>query len=249
MMTGHAFDKTDLLTYFTGGMSDEKRRSIDAHVSSCESCRAYLSALASEKSAFLALHSFETTIPRQAPRRVLPFIQRRYFALAATFMLFVAAGYLSLTGRFVQENRIKGETSLKAFVLNRSGAIEKRRERVYYTGEKIQFLYSCAEANRLILIGIDTTGAITRFYPAIGDSSCVLERGADIPLPNSIVLDEYTGREIFLAVFSKKPLDVGEVKQRIAASFAASRSIDSIDVNENGAVVVTYPVTVLSGGR
>jgi hypothetical protein len=256
MTTDHAFDKTDLLSYFTGGTGGEKCRLIEAHVSTCGSCRDYLSKLASEKSAFLARHPFESTMVPQAPSsvpgratHVVPFMRRRYYALAATLVLFLAAGYLSMNGRQGLENRAKGETCLKAFVQNHSGGIEKRSERIYYTGEKIQFLYSCAEANRLILLGIDTTGAMTSFYPAAGDSSCVLERGADIPLPNSIVLDEYTGREIFIAVFSKKPLNVFEVKRRVSASFAATRSLDSIDVKENNAVIVTYPVTVLQGGR
>jgi hypothetical protein len=252
MKTGHPFDKTDLLSYFTGSMSDGTRRSIEAHASSCESCRNYLASLASEKSAFLESHPFETSMMRQplrAPGRVLPFVPRRYYALAATLVLFVAAaGYLSIAGRFAQQTRIKGETGLKAFVQNRSGSIEKRRERIYYTGEKIQFLYSCAEENRLILMGMDTTGAVTCYYPATGDSSCILERGADIPLPNSIILDEYTGRELFLAVFSKNPLYVPEVRQRAVESFAVHRSIDSIDVKENGIVVVPYLITVLAGG-
>jgi hypothetical protein len=253
MINSHPYDKTDLLSYFTGGMTEEKRRAIESHAADCKSCRDYLSGLASEKSTFLAAHPFAATIKPEAPvrtARVIPFVQRRYLALAAMLVLFVAAGYLSLSGRFAMENRIKGETGLKAFVQSRTGTIEKRRDRIYYTGEKIQFLYSCSEANSFILLGFDTTGAMTGYFPATGDSSCVLERGADLPLPNSIVLDEYTGRELFLAVFSKKPLSVPDVKQRLAASFAAHRSIDSLDIKNIGdAVVISYYLTVLQGGR
>jgi hypothetical protein len=253
MTTDHAYDKIDLLSYFTGDASDEKRKAIEAHVALCASCSRHLAVLESEKSAFLKAHPFETTMalpPRRTGRRVLPFVRRRYYALAASLMLFVCAGYLFMSSRTGPDYRIKGGTvGLKAFVLNHSGAIEKRGERVYYTGEKIQFLYSCAEENRLILMGLDTTGAITTYFPSSQDSSTTLERGADLPLPNSIVLDEYTGRELFLAIFSKKTLSVPDMRQRLSARFAGTHSIDSIDINENGAVTVRYFCTILGGGR
>jgi hypothetical protein len=251
MMTDHTFSTTDLLSYFTGDLREEKRRAIEAHVASCASCRRFLVNLESEKSAFLADHPFDATVTlpkRQEPHRMLPFLRHQYYALAASLVLFVAAGYLYLASRPGTENRIKGDVGLKAFVQNSTGNIEKRRDRIYHTGEKIQFLYSCAVENRFVLLGIDTTGAITTYYPTAGDSSCTLERGADIPLPNSIVLDEYTGREAFLAVFSKKPLFVPEVKERLAALFARTRSIDSIDVKGNDAFAVNYVITVLPGG-
>ncbi len=252
MTSNHPYGKTDLLSFFTGDISEEKRRAIDLHVASCESCRKYLLGLESEKSAYLASHPFETTITlphRQGQRRILAFMPRRYYALAASLVLFIASGYLFMHGKALTENRIKGETGLKVFVQNRAGAIEKRRERTYYTGEKIQFLYSCGAENRFMLLGVDTTCAITTYYPTAGDSSCHLERGADIPLPNSIVLDEYTGREVFLALFSKKPLSVQELKERISDLFARTHSIDSVDIKDNNVIAVRYQVTVLPGGN
>jgi hypothetical protein len=253
MTNDHAYDKTDLLSYFTGDARDEKRMAIEAHVASCASCRQYLAGLESEKSAFLETHPFETTVTlpsSQASRRVLPFVRRQYYALAASLMLFVAAGYLFMSSRTGPDYRIKGETvGLKAFVQNLSGTIEKRGDRVYYSGEKIQFLYSCAEENRLILMGLDTAGTITTYFPSSQDSSITLERGADIPRPNSIVLDEYTGRELFLAIFSKKPLSVPDMRQRLASLFARTHSIDSVDIKENGAAMVRYFCTVAMGGR
>jgi hypothetical protein len=253
MTNGHPFDKTDLLSYFTGAGSEEKRRTVSAHVASCESCRRYLNDLESEKSTFLATHPFETTIAlpsRPDSGRMLRFSRYQQYALAATLVLCIAgAAYLYRPAGTGSEIRIKGETGLKAFVQTRAGVIENRKGRVYFTGEKIQFLYSCGEKNRFMLLDMDTAGAITIFYPATGDSSVAVERGADMPLPNSITLDEYTGSEVFFAVFSKRPLYVPDVKARCAAAFARTRSLDSIDFKEDGVTAVSYHVTVRPGGR
>jgi hypothetical protein len=253
MTKSHPFDKTDLLSYFTGDGSEEKCRAISTHISSCESCRRYLADLESEKSTFLASHPFETTIApssRPAGGRLLRFSRYRQYALAATLALCISgAAYLyrsTLTGG---EIRIKGETGLKAFVQTSAGAIEKRSSHVYFAGEKIQFLYSCGEQNRFMLLGMDTSGVITTYYPATGDSSIVVERGADMPLPNSIALDQYTGRELFFAVFSKRPLYVPDVRAQCAAQFAKTGSIDSIVIREDGVSPVVYPITVLPRSR
>jgi hypothetical protein len=249
----HPFDKVDLLSYVTKSCGETKHHSIAAHLTSCASCRAYVENLERGKTAFLSALPFETTIAlpeRPVVKPAVLFFGRPLYALAASLVLFVGAGFLYMAGTRHGENRIKGETGLKVFVQNRAGAIEKREPRVYYTGEKIQFLYSCGADNRFILLSLDTTGAVTTYYPSekAGDSSCALESGRDIPLPNSIVLDEYTGRELFIGLFSKKAFPVAAIKRRIAKMFAAARDLDSLDLKAIDATVITCACTVLQGG-
>lgn len=248
----HPFDKTDLLMYSTGSCDETIKRSVAAHLPSCASCTAYVKSLETEKRFFLSALPFESTItlPERVPgKRALLFFRQPLYAIAATFVLFIGAGFLYTAGSRHGENRIKGETGLKVFVQNWAGTIEKREPRVFYTGEKIQFLYSCGADNRFILLSLDTAGVITTYYPSAGDSSSMLESGRDIPLPNSIVLDEYTGRELFIGLFSKKALSSTAIKQHIAGKFTAARSLDSLDLKGMDATVVTCACTVLKGER
>ena len=252
MTSVHPFDKTDLLSFFTGDVPAQKRNAIEEHIALCVSCRSYVNGLTSEKTAFLAARPFETSIKFESHRsntRFLPFFGRQLYALAACVVAVVTAAYFYVSSHGPSAGRIKGETGIKALVQNKSGAIEKRSSGIYASGEKIQFLYSCGAQNRFILLGIDTAGAVTTYFPVSGDSSCVLEPGADIPLPNSIVLDEYTGRETFLAVFSEKPLSVADVKTVCLTVFKKTHSIDLSDLAVNDALTVKYPITVRGGGR
>ncbi|MBN2188016.1 MAG: hypothetical protein JW699_01075 [Chitinispirillaceae bacterium] len=248
----HPFDRTDLLQYATGSCDAAKRRAFAEHLASCPACSARVGAIEAEKKAFLSAHPFETTVtlPERMPvKRTVPFFRQPLYAIAASLVIFIGAGFLYTAGSRHGENRIKGETGLKVYVQNRAGTIEKREPRVFFAGEKIQFLYSCGADNRFILLSIDTAGVITTYYPAAGDSSSLLEQGRDIPLPNSIVLDEYTGRELFIGLFSKKALSAAAVREHIARAFAASRDLDSLDLKGMGATAVTCACTVLKGGR
>jgi hypothetical protein len=243
----HKFDKIDLLSFYTGDGNAAKRNAIEIHLGSCEHCRAYLASLDTEKTAFLSAHPFEeATAQRTIKRenRPLFFGYRQTYALAATLVLFLGAGYLFIAGRAMPQNRIKGETSLKIFVKNLQGDIEKRGTKTYLPGEKIQFLYSCAEKNNFALMSIDTTGAITTYFPQSQDSSLTLERGQDIPLPNSIVLDEYTGKESFIGIFSLERFYLPDMQARLKASFITSRSLDSISLATKTISAVSHILSI-----
>jgi hypothetical protein len=248
----HQFDKLELLSYAAGDCAPDKRKAIEGHIASCEQCRAYLASLKSEKAAFLQAHSFEATAARQNTQqtsRRLFFRYRQVYALAASLVLFFGAGYLYLMSRAEPGYRIKGETNLKIFVKNLGGDIEKRGTQEYFTGEKIQFLYSCGAKNNFALISMDTTGAVVTYFPMAHDSSLALERGQDIPLPNSIALDEYTGRELFMGVFSEKRFFVPHLVEKLKASFEKSHAIDSIGIIEKDFFTVTFSLTVQQGKR
>jgi hypothetical protein len=246
----HEFDKLELLSYEAGDCAQEKQDAIARHLASCGQCRAYLASLESEKAAFLQAHPFEETAARwnaSQTSRWLFFSSRHVYALAATLVLFLGAGYLYMAGKTETGYRIKGETNLKIFVKNHGGDIEKRGRQEYFTGEKIQFLYSCGAKNNFALISMDTTGSATTYFPQAQDSSLALERGQDIPLPNSIALDEYTGRELFMGIFSEKRFFVPHLVERLKASFEKSHAIDSIGIDEKDLITVTFTLTVQQG--
>jgi hypothetical protein len=100
-----------------------------------------------------------------------------------------------------------------------------------------------------MLLSIDTSGSITRYYPQQGDSSVVLQPGQDIPLPHSILLDDYTGKELFIGIFSEKSQGLTEVQSRIKTEFNRVKKIDSLNVPVTDAVVCKQYIAVREGAR
>jgi hypothetical protein len=234
-MEKHEFDKLELLSYSAGDCSEIKATAIQAHVKNCSLCRSYLDLLLTEKKDFLAQHPFDTVVHQKATlsraemalqskndktrKSLFPFSSRTYFSLAASLVLFVSLGYFIALKNPIQENRIKGNVGMAVFVQDKNGTIETRSSAEYKTGEKIQCVYSCDNRNNFVLLSIDTTGNISTYYPFTGDTSIVLEKGQDLPLPNSIILDNYIGPETFISFFSEAPFSVFQVKQQLQNAF------------------------------
>jgi hypothetical protein len=248
-MKNHVFDKVQLTSYFTGDIDNALFQKISEHVAACPSCKDYLHALKTEKETFLKTHAFEDiALPEKTAgdNRLSFRIMPKIYGLAASFLVFITAGFFLLQ-HFEPGSRIKGEVNLKLFVKNSFGAVEKRGEQRYYPGEKVQFLYSCGSRNKFMLFSIDTSGTISQYYPSQGDSSIGLEPGQDVPLPHSILLDSYIGKELFVGVFSEKTLYCPEIKRAVQASFDQSRSLDSISIFPANCTAVKYVLTVARG--
>jgi hypothetical protein len=245
-MNPHPFDKIDLLNYVTGGAPDDKAALIRAHLEVCVSCREYSNAMERERHGFLAAHPIERIIDQPArPQNIIRFPAiARYYALAASLIICIGAGYIYLNHTQTPDSRIKGETSLKVFVQADDGRVEQRANNTFFTGERVQFLYSCGPKNRFILMSLDSAGSLTTFYPDTGDSAIALESGQDIPLPNSILLDDYTGPELFIGVFSKKPVAVAEVKRLVHATYSSGAPFGSQKLTIPDAEVVVFPCTI-----
>ena len=245
-MNSHAFDKIDLLNYVTGSVSDEKAALIRAHLSTCAQCRDYCEAMEREKQGFLAANPVEKIIDRPARSQNtvrFPAIAR-YYAIAASLILCIGVGYVYLTSMQPPDSRIKGETALAVFVKTDYNRIEQREDNTFFTGERIQFQYSCGSKNRFILMSLDTAGSLTTFFPGTGDSATILESGQEIPLPNSILLDDYTGPELFIGVFSEKPLLVSTIKRFVQGAFSSKTTFFSMMLTIPDAEVIVFPCTI-----
>jgi hypothetical protein len=248
-MKNHVINKIQLTSYFVGDIDHALSQKLCDHLKHCSSCNEYLNTLKTEKETFLKIHAFEEiTLPDKSMNddrlsfRIMP----KIYGLAASFLVFITAGFFLLQ-HSEPGSRIKGEVTLKLFVKNSSGAIEKRGEQRYYPGEKVQFLYSCGSRNKFMLLSIDTSGTISQYYPSKGDSSILLEPGQDVPLPHSILLDNYIGEELFVGVFSEKPLYCPPIKKAVQASFDRSRSLDSISGFPANCTTIKYVLSVEKG--
>ena len=239
------------MSYFVGDIDKDLSLRISEHLKVCPSCSDYIRKLETEKEAFLGIHPFKEIAFSEKPvqgNHLFLRLTPKIYSLAASLLLFIAAGYFFMqhTGPTL---RIKGEAGLKLFVKNVNGTIEKRAEQRYFPGEKIQFLYSCGGRNKFMLSSVDTSGTISQYYPSQGDSSVTLEPGQDIPLPHSILLDRYVGKELFIGIFSEKPMNCPVIKNTIKASFDQRRSIDSISGFPANCSVVKYVLSIETGAR
>lgn len=225
MTEEHPVDTLQLTSYFCGDCDELTARRIEEHITSCAECRRRLDALSDERRRFLDTYPEPpvlASIVHETHRSRRPLL-----ALAATLVLLAAGGIaLQLTTNRSGYRLKGGDISLEMYVLSDSGTADVRQSRVYYPGERIQMTYSCGARNRLLLFGIDQSGTITTYYPLTGDSSVALPKGTDLPLPHSIELDDYTGQESFVAVFSSVPLSASEMRQRLAD--AATTAPDSL---------------------
>jgi hypothetical protein len=241
----HPIDKVDIISWFTGSCRAEARRRIEEHVSSCISCRRFLQSLQQERDGFLSRFPFEQTIGARQTAVVRHFYPKQLFALAASVLLLAGAGIIYRQLSFPQSSRLKGEAvEMNVYVKTAAGAIESRKEHWYAPGEQIQITYSCAALNRLILLSVDERGTISTYCPIRGDSSVTLEQGAGLPLPNSIILDDYIGKELIVAIFSRRPLSLSSAKSLLTKAIGSPANLQAVSLDAgDSAIVKTLLIT------
>jgi len=245
-------DQLTLSAYAADAYDEVTAQRIAAHLRTCEKCRDRAVSLRDQRRRFLAAHPTAPAVSAESsgqPARTLPFRTRApmqaVYALAACLALFVGVGvYLRTDVVRGSNTRVKGDVGISVFVQAANGSVESRADNVYHPGERIQFAYSCDARNRLALLCIDGKGAISTYFPASGDSSAAVESGRGLPLPNSIVLDDYLGKELYLAVFSSSPLPLATLKEQLARAYADSSDVAKVTIRlGNGAVVKTVLTT------
>ena len=219
-MTGHDVDRLTLTSYVTGDLDSVKKAVVEKHLESCETCRTFVKELEAEKKAFLSEMPFASLPVRRENKGAKRIHFKTYYALAATIVLFITGSLFFQMRDTGDYARIKGETGVTLFSLDKKGTVEHRKNNIYYPGDRIQIAYSCTDKHYLILFSIDEKGTLSTYYPSDADSSFILEKGADVPLPNSIALDDYIGREMFIALFSGHRVYVPDILDQVEEQFA-----------------------------
>lgn len=209
------YDMLTLLSYVTGDLSDGALSEMEIHLRDCSICTAYVADVKKEQAAFLeTFPSISVAKPPVRERLVRFPALRTVLALAAVLVIAVGTGTL-LVNHHGEDYRTKGGVALKLFVQDSAGVPLECAVPVCTPGERIQFTYSCGGERYFMLMSVDTSGAVSVFYPEKGDSSIAVEPGNDLPLPNSIVLDDYIGKEWYVAVFSAHPLSAVAVTGKL----------------------------------
>ncbi len=230
-MNDHIPDKLALASYLTDDLSDQKKNEIENHLNMCEKCRGYLNQLKKEKKLFLEKFPIESlSLPKT--EKIIRFpIMKHVYALAASIILVVTGIVLYSVSQPQQITmRIKGGNSIKILVQNLNGDVEERTNQTYSPFERIQLIYSCTKQNNFMLFSIDEQGKLSTFLPSGSDSSIALQTGADIPLPHSIQLDDYIGKELFVAIFSEQKLHSKIIKEQLTTQYKKTRALENITI-------------------
>lgn len=219
-MTCEKYGKVTLFSYVTGDLPSAAMPEVELHLRDCTACTAFVADIRKEQAAFLEAFPAISAAPSPARSRLVRFPPwRTALALAASLILAAGTATLLVNRQTGDGYRTKGAVALKLFVQDSAGVPAERTAPVCVPGERIQFTYSCGNERYFMLMSVDGTGAVSVFYPARGDSSVAIEPGNDLPLPNSIVLDDYIGKEWYVAVFSTRPLHVGTVAGEVRRAF------------------------------
>ncbi len=144
----------------------------------------------------------------------------------------------------IHANRFKGEVSLDVYALQGDEVVAVTPGQPLQPGDRIQFTYTSGPLNHLVLVGVDGTGVISRYYPDEGSLSQPVVPGSEMILEDSLVLDDAPGPEVFVAVFSDQPLDVTDVERATREALERSGPGESLDVElpagVYGAVTTTW---------
>jgi len=236
------YDQLTLISYYTGDISGVQRAEIDGHLPGCSVCRNVLDTLKHEQEKFLnEMPAWTRTDMTVAPKAAVRPFRHMVYAIAASLVMMVGVA-IFMTDSVPYTSRIKGAEALHLYRAGVAAETIERDAAVLYTGERIQFTYSCARKRYFILAGIDGTGEVSVYFPAAGSDSMMLEPGSDMPLPNSIELDEFIGRELFVGIFSDRQLAVEGVSLILKKAFHDAGELSSIHIAVRNADCYTIAI-------
>ncbi len=226
-------DRVRVERHFLGEILGEEKLALNLHLESCQKCRDLMSTLENERRNYLIVHPFREFAAKKLPAQSLG--KRSRFsgwlpisvgALACLMILPVLEKRLEqsrgiapgVVGEALPKNagsesalggvRSKGNPILE-FYCKRDGVVhEGRVSEEFRAGDELQFVYTADSAAYVTLASIDA-GGIVSLYRAAGEKikvSLEAKPGNRQVLPFAVTLDASTGSELFVMVYSAKPL-------------------------------------------
>jgi len=205
-----------------GDLPADEARSVQEHADGCGECGDALAALQAEKHEFAlspvkrrvadALRA-EAEKNRSAPSLWARLVRPRIIgpvgalAAAAVALLVLVPGLL---GDGPAE-RSKGAGFEFGFAVLRDGRPEMgvSGEKLA-AGDRVQFVYGAPMGGYLYVLGVDTLGQVSQYFPPPGSTAIEVAPGRDRPLPHSVVLDAAPEERVF-ALLCASPFDPSEL--------------------------------------
>ena len=191
---------------------------VGGHLASCDRCRARLARLREIDSA--SCETVDLLVSRamsvRPPRRTTPVWQ---VALAGTFAVACACALFMVSrSRPTDADGTRGKGDSIRFYRQRDGQVVRgvSGDR-FRQGDALRFVASASEDSQLLLVGIESSGKVSAYFPFGGRSSAAITAPAEVTLPGSLVLDDSPNDEFFLAVFHSSPVAVADVERALSA--------------------------------
>lgn len=230
-----------LARFASEGDASPQAAAIRAHESVCAPCKAALTELKADRSAFLVRHPFTAfwnDLEKKAPER--PSFFARLFrwlnesaALRAAVAMAGLAGIMIVAvGREAVPPQIlsKGGVNLQFYVASSKSAGPElgKNGMKLPAGSGLQFVYSAQEPY-LLLIGIEADRTVSVYHPSDGSESASIEAGDQIKLPQAIRWQPKTAYERFYGVFSKQPVKIEDVRKALETPSISGKSIEETE--------------------
>ena len=193
------------------------------HAAACDDCAARVAAIADARAGYLAAHP-----PDELVRAVRARVDRRRRArfgsrgtVAVGLACALAAGALLFVRPRGEAPAIRTRGPAIAFTtyVRRGGETFAASDgQALRPGDRLSFAYAAPDARRLLLLGIDDSGTISRY--AAG-APLAAGRGQ---LPVGLRLDARRGEERLVAVFARGDQDEDAVREALADALAAARA-------------------------
>jgi hypothetical protein len=212
------------------------------HVAGCDHCTTRLRALQASKTRFLSRNPAEefaraTFARAEVPAPVVeprPWASKRMVA-AATSGIAIAAVLLLWVGRntwdgtsgaTTSEIRLKGGVSLQVVAKHGDRMLRLHDGDALFPGDELAFEYSVDRPKYVLLLGIDDSGAITRYFPQAGtpEATSPVRASPRAQLPIGIQLDARKGEERLYALFSDALLDEVAVRAALTRALESARA-------------------------
>ena len=184
---------------------NDAARTVDVHLSTCESCREVLRHLA-------VLDAPETpslTKPRKAARSI-----RAVAALAASVLLAVGISYQVLQTPDQPGPSDDPSMRIKGFEDRLSITVKRNNTQFAFTpddnleiNDRLAFSYAAEREGYLMIFSRDAAGRTNLLHPKDTTTSAKIFAGERIALPDGAVVDTGEGCEWIVAVFSDTPLE------------------------------------------
>jgi hypothetical protein len=226
---------------------------VEEHVRSCAACQSRVAALREERARFLQARparAFAARIEERARR--VPWWRRPVWMFGALpAAVAVALVLLVVLPRAVPwgeerggapDVRFKGAHAVRLEVLvSREGqpAAALPEGAPLLPGDTLRFRVTLPERGHVFIANQDGTGQFTRYFPAGGSRSVLLEPGAHL-LPGGVVLDDWRGEERITFLFSPEPLEERDVEAALRRAFERAGGLRFEDTGLPGQSVAHF---------
>ena len=213
--------------FFAGELSGDAAARIEKHLRTCSACNMFYKGLARERQEFLRIHPFQDLLrsmrgtgeeSRSGAVARPSFVFRP--ALVAAFALVLSAAAIVPIMQWQKARAGSGEIVYKggvtlSYLYKRAGQVHAGAPGdVFYGGDEVQVFYSCSREMNVSLFSIDAAGKVSFYQPDASSKICSIRSGvgARLAWPQSIELDNASGGELVVALFSAEPFDTERVK-------------------------------------